>query len=602
MIRWRPSGRIVAGAISLALTVTMGAALAQTTTNATARADGEALGRQVQAQAGANVENEAAARGVPGFGGTDFPQGTLVDNPDALASEGATAARNSSAYQVATAPRRPTYDPTTIDMTRGKAIEAAPDSYVGAGEGIDGTRGKCQPLPGSSKSSVTYYESCNIGAKVTTSSASCDVALVPTTQTRVVYEYTCDDWPSDGCAPFDQPLSQGQCRIVTHSTKQICLQGDPDHCAEPETVTTETLACTAPVSGLPVPAPHTVTDVVTTRDETACAALTADGTCTLEAETCIDGDPQTRVVDGVSITQSCWKWRRDYSCGSIEQANDCAALKAKAGCSFDHEECLDDPRVGDCQVKDEVYRCTADAGTQSGAASLCGSDLYCLNGECSTIEREASTEFRDALVAVHAMGDVRDQFDPADLSLFTGEKTGCHRPIFGLVNCCAGKTSGLLTTSAGVAAIAGGPAAIAALATPFLTQFLCSSEEKLLDVKDRMGLCHYVGTYCSQKVFFVCTTKRKSYCCFPSKLSRILQEQGRTQLGKGWGSAKHPDCSGFSATEFQRLDLSKMDFSEVYAEFTEAAKLPDEVAASTAIQDRIRQYYQIHGGTTPPNP
>jgi conjugal transfer mating pair stabilization protein TraN len=537
---------------------------------------------------------------VPGFGGTDFPQGQLFDNPDALASEGAAAAKGSSAYKVAIDPRRPAYDPATIDMTRGKAIEASPDSYMGAGEGIGGAKGKCQPLPGGTSRSVTYFESCNVGAKVTTSSASCDAVLTATSQTHAVYDYTCDNWPDNGCAPFDQPVANGVCRVAAATSKRICLQGDPAHCAEPETVTTETLECSEPVAGLPAPTPRAVTDVVTSRDETACAGLTAGGSCTLETETCIDSDPQTRVIDGASITQACWKWRRSYTCGNIEQANDCAALQAKPGCTFDHEECLDDLQVGDCQVKDEVYRCTADAGPQSGNASLCGSDLYCLNGECSTIEREASTEFRDALVAVHAMGDVRDQFDPSDLSLFKGEATGCHRPIFGLVNCCAGKSSGLLSASAGAAAIAGGPAAIAALATPFLTQFLCSSEEKLLDVKDRMGLCHYVGTYCSQKVLFVCTTKRKSYCCFPSKLSRILQEQGRAQLGKGWGDAKHPDCAGFSVAEFQRLDLARMDFSEIYADFTEAAKLPDEVAASAAIQDRIQQYYQLHGGTTPP--
>ncbi|MDR0233572.1 MAG: conjugal transfer protein TraN, partial [Zoogloeaceae bacterium] len=36
----------------------------------------------------------------------------------------------------------------------------------------------------------------------------------------------------------------------------------------------------------------------------------------------------------------------------------------------------------------------------------------------------------------------------------------------------------------------------------------------------------------------VCTeaaAKRDGYCCFPSKLARIIQEQGRTQLGKPWG-------------------------------------------------------------------
>lgn len=586
----------------LALVTPTRVAWAQTATTTAARQAGEALGRQIQAQAGANVESDAVARGVPGFGGSDFPQRTLVDNPDALASQGAVVAKGSSAAQMITDPRRLRYDAATIDMIRARAVEASPDSYLGAGDGIEGAKGKCQPLPSGSVTGDTYYESCNVGAMVTTRSASCDVPLVTTTQDHSVYDYSCDDWPSNDCAPFDQPLADGVCRLVARTTQRICLHGDAKYCPAPEIIATDFLACRAPVAGLAVPTPHTVREVATVRDATACTAATANGNCTLEAETCIDSDPLTRVIDGVSITQSCWKWRRDYTCSSIEQADDCSVLKAKAGCSFDHEECLDDPQVGDCQVRDEVYRCTADAGTQSGAASLCGSDLYCLNGECTRVEREASSEFGDALVAVHAMGDVRDQFDPADISLFKGEATGCHRPIFGLVNCCAGKTSGLLTTSAGAAAIAGGPAAIAALATPFLTQFLCSGEEKLLDVKDRMGLCHYVGTYCSQKVFFVCTTKRKSYCCFPSKFSRILQEQGRTQIAKGWGTPKHPDCSGFTIAEFQRLDLGKMDFREVYAEFTEAAKLPDEVATSAQIQHQIRQYYQLHGGAIPPNP
>ena len=79
---------------------------------------------------------------------------------------------------------------------------------------------------------------------------------------------------------------------------------------------------------------------------------------------------------------------------------------------------------------------------------------------------------------------------------------------------------------------------------------------------------------------------------FGSKLTRILQEQGRTQIGKSWGSAKHPDCSGFTVAQFAQLDLSKMDFSEVYADFISAAKLPDEAATLTDIQNKIQAYYQ----------
>jgi conjugal transfer mating pair stabilization protein TraN len=34
-----------------------------------------------------------------------------------------------------------------------------------------------------------------------------------------------------------------------------------------------------------------------------------------------------------------------------------------------------------------------------------------------------------------------------------------------------------------------------------------------------------------------------------------------------------------------------MDFSEVYAEFTDAARLPDELQAATQIQQKIEDYY-----------
>ena len=40
-----------------------------------------------------------------------------------------------------------------------------------------------------------------------------------------------------------------------------------------------------------------------------------------------------------------------------------------------------------------------------------------------------------------------------------------------------------------------------------------------------------------------------------------------------------------------------MDFSEVYAEFMEAARLPDEAAALAEIQNRIRAYAAGHSGS-----
>jgi conjugal transfer mating pair stabilization protein TraN len=54
---------------------------------------------------------------------------------------------------------------------------------------------------------------------------------------------------------------------------------------------------------------------------------------------------------------------------------------------------------------------------------------------------------------------------------------------------------------------------------------------------------------------------------------------------------KTEQCLGFTIDEFARLDLSKMDFSEVYAEFTDAARLPDELQVATEIQQKIEDYY-----------
>ena len=117
----------------------------------------------------------------------------------------------------------------------------------------------------------------------------------------------------------------------------------------------------------------------------------------------------------------------------------------------------------------------------------------------------------------------------------------------------------------------------------------------LLHQRDPQGLCAYVGTYCSDKFLGVCLTKKKVYCCFESKLSRILQEQGRKQLPKPWDKPKEEQCEGFTLDEFARLDLSRMDFSEVYAEFTDAARLPDELETSILIQQKIDDYYARGG-------
>ena len=98
----------------------------------------------------------------------------------------------------------------------------------------------------------------------------------------------------------------------------------------------------------------------------------------------------------------------------------------------------------------------------------------------------------------------------------------------------------------------------------------CNEDEGKLAMKEGAHLCHAVGTWCSSCLTILgkcvsCIERTTSKCCFNSVLSRLINEQGRTQLGKPWGDAEHPDCSGFTIAQLQSLDFAAMDLTEFYA-------------------------------------
>ena len=95
---------------------------------------------------------------------------------------------------------------------------------------------------------------------------------------------------------------------------------------------------------------------------------------------------------------------------------------------------------------------------------------------------------------------------------------------------------------------------------------MCSERERYLSRLrawgQRDGRCHYVGKYCAEKWLGVCVQKKKTFCCYSSPLARIIIEAAHQQLGIPWGDPKHPNCRGLTPEEFQKLDFSKIDFSE----------------------------------------
>jgi conjugal transfer mating pair stabilization protein TraN len=107
----------------------------------------------------------------------------------------------------------------------------------------------------------------------------------------------------------------------------------------------------------------------------------------------------------------------------------------------------------------------------------------------------------------------------------------------------------------------------AAIAIQIISQYLqCAPSEQQLAMKKDRRLCSYAGSFCSKKFLGVCLEKKESSCCYNSRLARIINEQGRTQIGKTYGNPKNPDCSGFTPTQLQALDFSKMDLAEFFDE------------------------------------
>ena len=221
-------------------------------------------------------------------------------------------------------------------------------------------------------------------------------------------------------------------------------------------------------------------------------------------------------------------------------------------------------------------------GLASGSVSDCGSGLgdagdggscggvrYCVGAGCETVRSGANTGFVDATSRLNMAIELGgEKFDRDDMRFFTGTRRACTIRLFGLANCC--ENNGLLEGLAG-----------------------CSASEHELARERHDGNTHYLGKRCAKKTFFgICIRRERVWCTFGSKLGRILQEQGRRQLGRGWGN-----CRGFTVAEIEGIDFGSLDLSEFTGNMMDggmepAVSLPDAADTGAAMRSRVREFYQ----------
>ena len=202
---------------------------------------------------------------------------------------------------------------------------------------------------------------------------------------------------------------------------------------------------------------------------------------------------------------------------------------------------------------------------QSGGA--CGSVRYCVGADCETVRPEASDGFVEAATKLNMVMELGgDEFDRSDLRFFKGVRKACKIRFGGLANCCT--NSGLLVGLGN-----------------------CSTAERELAQERHDGNTRYLGEFCARRILGICVTRERRWCVFGSKLGRIFQEQGRAQLGIGWGS-----CRGLTVAEIEAVDFDALDLGEFTADLLDGGKepsvsLPDAGGTQTFMRDRVRAFY-----------
>ena len=206
---------------------------------------------------------------------------------------------------------------------------------------------------------------------------------------------------------------------------------------------------------------------------------------------------------------------------------------------------------------------------QSGGA--CGSVRYCVGADCETVRPQANDGFVDAATKLNMVMELGgDEFDRSGLRFFTGERKACRIRLGGLANCCT--NSGLLVGLGN-----------------------CSRAERELARERHDGNTRYLGEFCARRILGICITRERRWCVFGSKLGRIFQEQGRAQLGIGWGS-----CRGLTVAEIEGIDYDALDLSEFTTDLLDGGRepsvsLPDTGGTQTLMRDRVRAFYDRGG-------
>ena len=301
--------------------------------------------------------------------------------------------------------------------------------------------------------------------------------------------------------------------------------------------------------------------------------------CSDAVRTCVSSGE--REVQGFKVSRDCWEWAYVKQC-NYPSKNDC---RLYAHCyAVANRDCLLKDSMGNCVNLKREFSCKSwistpkenkeartDLVEKDGEESVICKGIPCIDGNCVDKSYLTNGEMMDSVSKLYASSNMKPDKDH-NFNLFAGFANHCSKKPVGYSNCCPSSAKGWGKQ-------------IGAKCT--------KDEISLINLREK-NLCVYVGKKSSgTRPFHV---NKHHFCCFGNTLEKVIQVEGRKQLGISFGSGGSPNCRGLTMEEIQRLDFSKMDFSEFINElmvkFTGTYKTPNpqEVGDTIKAHMNIKEY------------
>lgn len=291
----------------------------------------------------------------------------------------------------------------------------------------------------------------------------------------------------------------------------------------------------------------------------------------------------------------------------LEPYNTCTEVESNPKCTRVSKQCVNETStdIGSwCSEYEFRYECEEEItapSSQTNTKLVCeDQEFYCKDGSCleqqDTLEQSGFAEAAATLSAIQGIASHTECQDPQRVEtcqVFNGKAQACRKgrgKFADLWNCCdlsggedaleEGKYIEAIVDAGAEMATIGAPAAAFFAAAGQVLQFLvpCNTDETELSTSKEIDAVRYLGSYCGKKISLgfskVCIRKDRSYCAWPTPLGKVIMEQAMPQVGRGFGSAKHPNCKGLTIEQVKSLDWDQIDLSEWAGKLMETGNLP----------------------------